>query len=79
MRRRQLGGGGKRGGRAAGRWQWRRPYLLTGVLMVGVPLMALAVSCVVITMWQDQRFRRAHGVTRGDSTTSRIRGARGVR
>jgi hypothetical protein len=35
-------------------------YLLTGVLMVGVPLMALAVSCVVITLWQDQRFRRVH-------------------
>ncbi len=35
-------------------------YLLTGVLTVGVPLMALAVSCVVITMWQDQRFCRVH-------------------
>ncbi len=35
-------------------------YLLTGVLMVGVPLMALAVSCIVITIWQDQRFRRVH-------------------
>ncbi len=35
-------------------------YLLTEVLMVGVPLMALAVSCVVITIWQDQRFRRVH-------------------
>jgi hypothetical protein len=36
-------------------------YLLTGVfMMVGVPLMALAVSCVVIMMWQDQRFRKVH-------------------
>ncbi len=36
-------------------------YLLTGVfMMVGVPLMAPAVLCVVIMMWQDQRFRRVH-------------------
>jgi hypothetical protein len=36
-------------------------YLLTGVfMMVGMPLMALAVSCVVIMMWQDQRFCRVH-------------------
>ncbi len=36
-------------------------YLLTGVFMkVCVPLMALAVSCVVIMMWQDQRFHRVH-------------------
>ncbi len=36
-------------------------YLLTGVfLMVGVLLMAPAVSCVVIMMWQDQRFCRVH-------------------
>jgi hypothetical protein len=36
-------------------------YLLTEVfMMVGVPLMALAVSCVVIMMWQDQRFCRVH-------------------
>jgi hypothetical protein len=25
-----------------------------------VPLMALAVSCIVIMMWQDQRFCRVH-------------------
>ncbi len=43
-------------------------YLLTGVLMVDVPLMALAVSCVVITMWQDQRFRMVH-----DAAWERIR------
>ncbi|KAL3806752.1 hypothetical protein ACHAXA_006778 [Cyclostephanos tholiformis] len=36
-------------------------YLLAGVsMMIGVPLMALAVSCVVIMMWQNQRFRRVH-------------------
>jgi hypothetical protein len=35
-------------------------YLLTGVLMVGVPLMALAVLCIVIMMWQDQRFHWVH-------------------
>ncbi len=36
-------------------------YLLMVVfMMVGVPLMALAVSCVVIMMWQDQRFRRVY-------------------
>ncbi len=36
-------------------------YLLTGVfMMVGVPLMALAVSCIVTMMWQDQRFCRVH-------------------
>jgi hypothetical protein len=36
-------------------------YLLTDVfMMVGMPLMALAVSCVVIMMWQDQRFCRVH-------------------
>ena len=36
-------------------------YLLTGVfMMMGVPLMALAVSCIVIMMWQDQRFCRVH-------------------
>ncbi|KAL3789109.1 hypothetical protein ACHAW5_004164 [Stephanodiscus triporus] len=34
-------------------------YLLAGIsMMVGVPLMALAVSCVVIMLWQDQRFRK---------------------
>ncbi len=38
-------------------------YLLTGVfMMVGVPLMALAVSCVIIMMWQDQRFCRVHNM-----------------
>ncbi len=36
-------------------------YLLMGLfMMVGVPLMALAVLCVVIMMWQDQRFCRVH-------------------
>jgi hypothetical protein len=36
-------------------------YLLMGVfMMVGVPLIALAMSCVVIMMWQDQRFCRVH-------------------
>jgi hypothetical protein len=36
-------------------------YLLAGIsMMVGVPLMALAVSCVVIMVWQGQRFRRVH-------------------
>jgi hypothetical protein len=35
-------------------------YLLTRVfMMVGVPLMALPLSCVVM-MWQDQRFCRVH-------------------
>jgi hypothetical protein len=29
-------------------------------MMVGVPLMVLAVSCVVIMRWQDQRFCRVH-------------------
>jgi hypothetical protein len=38
-------------------------YLHMGVLMmVGVPLMALAVSCVIIMIWQDQRFCRVHDV-----------------
>jgi hypothetical protein len=36
-------------------------YLLTGVfMMVGMPLMALAVSCVITMRWQDQRFCRVH-------------------
>ncbi len=36
-------------------------YLLTGVfMMVGMPLMALAVLCIVIMMWQDHRFCRVH-------------------
>jgi hypothetical protein len=36
-------------------------YLFIGVfMMVGVPLMALALSCIVIIMCQDQRFRRVH-------------------
>ena len=36
-------------------------YLLAGIsMMVGVPLMALAVSCVVIMIWQHQRFRKVH-------------------
>jgi hypothetical protein len=36
-------------------------YLLMVVfMMVGMPLMALVVSCVVIMMWQDQRFCRVH-------------------
>jgi hypothetical protein len=36
-------------------------YLFTGVfMMVGMPLMALAMSCIVIMMWQDQRFCRVH-------------------
>jgi hypothetical protein len=29
-------------------------------MMVGVPLMALTVLCIVIMMWQDQRFHRVH-------------------
>jgi hypothetical protein len=38
-------------------------YLLTGMfMMVGVPIMALAMSCIIIMMWQDQRFRRVHDV-----------------
>ena len=38
-------------------------YLLAGIsMMVGVPLMALAVSCVVIMIWQHQRFRKVHDV-----------------
>lgn len=33
-------------------------YLAAGLsMMIGVPLMALAVSCVVIMIWQNQRFR----------------------
>jgi hypothetical protein len=36
-------------------------YLLTGMfMMVGMPLMALTMSCVVIMMWQNQRFCRVH-------------------
>ena len=36
-------------------------YLLAGIsMMLGVPLMALAVSCVVIMIWQHQRFRKVH-------------------
>ena len=36
-------------------------YRLTGVFMMGgMPLMALAVSCIIIMRWQDQRFRRFH-------------------
>ncbi len=36
-------------------------YLLMGMfMMVGVPLMALAVSCIIIMMWKDQRFCRVH-------------------
>jgi hypothetical protein len=41
-----------------------RAYLLTGMfMMVGVPLMALAISCIVIMIWQDQRFCRVHDVS----------------
>ena len=36
-------------------------YLLTGVfMMVDVPFMALPMLCVIIMMWQDQRFHRVH-------------------
>jgi hypothetical protein len=29
-------------------------------MMGGMPLMALAVSCIIIMRWQDQRFCRVH-------------------
>jgi len=36
-------------------------YLAAGLsMMIGVPLMALAVSCIIIMIWQGQRFRRVH-------------------
>jgi hypothetical protein len=36
-------------------------YLAAGLsMMIGVPLMALAVSCIIIMIWQEQRFRRVH-------------------
>ena len=32
-------------------------------MMIGVPLMALAITCIIIMIWQDQRFRRVHDAT----------------
>jgi hypothetical protein len=29
-------------------------------MMIGVPLMALSISCIIIMIWQEQRFRRVH-------------------
>jgi hypothetical protein len=36
-------------------------YLAAGLsMMIGVPLMALSISCIIIMIWQEQRFRRVH-------------------